>query len=722
MRQVFLDRGTVVIKEVCQPLLDDFSVLVSVHYSYISPGIDTAEISQAQQHLFMHGIPKKIATILATMAQPQHTPPYRTEEPFKNTVAALGSSCSGRVIAVGKKVRDFKTGDFVACAGSGFASHADIVCVPEHLTVRVNKESCLCHASLTTIGAIAIQGIRRAKLQLGESVCVLGLGLLGQLTVVAARAAGCTVFGIDIIEERIKQARDLGAHAVFHGSVQDVTREIMFATNHQGVDATLISMATPSDTLLQQAISITRKRGIVVTMGNIDSIAQRGYAQCKEVDILVSCLYGPGYHDYEYEQRGQDYPYAYVRWTENRNMSAFIDLLEQGHIDLSGFFATEYNLEKVAAAYEEIIQKKIVGAVLRYGPRQDGFLTQSAPANDHVTSLAPYIPARRDSIMSVGFLGITNTTQRFLMPLLAKIPTISIDAIVDQDITKSLTAAKYCGATRIYSSSADLLMDDSIKLIVIAAQKNQIPDALEALARGKAVFIDQPVVSEQCDLDDLKLFLRDNPHAPCCLNYNRSHAPYIKKIKQALAQCTSPIMIHYRINASVKHIELFNSKTTQGSIIGNAYHIIDTLLYLMDSKPISVSVESLQAAKDVIFPTENFSVQIKFMHGSIGSILYTTIGSHRQERERLELFFDGKAIVMQDYERLFGYGLPASFAANTANPDAGDERLFSTFVERLREPQYTPPVPIEHMLQVIETTVLIDKLVCDGGGSKEYTR
>ena len=307
MRQLFLDRGTVIVKDVCKPLLHDTCVLVEVSYSFISSGTELATIAHAGKRAFFTNVPEKIKKIMTSLASNGvDGTAALVRSKLKGELQSLGYSCSGKVIAVGKKVKKFKTGDLVACAGAGYAHHADIVCVPEHLVAKVHEEKWLLHASATTLGAIALQGIRRAQLQIGESVCVIGLGLLGQLTVQIARQAGCTVVGVDLIRSRLDLAQKCGADVVYDGVNEEIQREIAYLTNHHGVDVTIIAAASTSDVLVQQAVEVTRKKGKVIIVGDVGLGFKRDPLYAKEIDLLISCSYGPGRYDVQYEQYGID--------------------------------------------------------------------------------------------------------------------------------------------------------------------------------------------------------------------------------------------------------------------------------------------------------------------------------------------------------------------------------------------------------------------------------
>lgn len=720
MRQVFLDRGTVVVKEVCRPLLDEYSVLVSVHYSFISSGIEVAAINNSRQSLFLTNIPKKIEKVLSSIsAHGIERTTALIKGKLKGELETLGYSCSGCVIAVGKKVKNFRTGDYVACAGAGFANHADIVCVPENLVVRVHKPEYLKQASLTTLGATAIQGLRRAHVQLGETVCVWGLGLLGQLTVQLAKCSGCHVVGVDLLQDRLQLAKTCGADAVYDATDPDVIKDIVFGTGQLGVDATLITASSKSDLIIQQAIQVTRKKGKVVVLGEVGMNLDRNPLYAKEIDVLMSCSYGPGRYDQQYEQKSQDYPYAYVRWTENRNMQAFVEMLERGRLMLNPLIQHEVKLENVAQAYEQIVQRKNLGIVVAFTPQK--ISSTNTEATTQVSQAYSFVPARKDGVTSVGIVGAGGFAKLTLMPIISKLCDIKINAVVDIDVTRSLNASKLYGASQALIDDQDLFKDDLVDVVIVSSpHKFHSEQALRALSHGKAVFMEKPMVTDIEQLNEFRQLFKRYPNAPVCVDYHRSFAPFVRKVKQALDGRTSPVMIHYRVNAGyLPKDHWVQTEVGAGRIIGEACQIIDLFLYLINSKPVSVSVESLHSSKDMLFPTDNFSAQIHFADGSICTLLYTALGHYRLGKERMEVFFDSKSIVMHDYQRMTGYGLPASFTTNASFPDLGHESLIRTFFESVKQAPFVPPIALDHMAKVAELTLLIDSLACEGGGNKE---
>ena len=369
MKQLLVKKGVVTPHEVPEPQCNANSILVKTHYSFISTGTEGATISSSGQSLLKKcttNAHEKIEKVKNALKENGITGTLALIKGTLDKVMELGYSCSGEVVHVGKNVTNFKIGDFVACAGSGIAHHAEYVVVPKHLAIKVADKNFLKQTSLTTIGAIALQGIRRANLKLGETVCVIGLGLIGQLTVQLAKISGCTVIGIDIDETKLKLATKIGCDKTFHALESDVKSELEFATHHHGVDATIITAASNSGTIIQQAMEVTRRKGKVVLVGDVKLEFDRSPFYQKEIDFLISCSYGPGRYDSSYENSGIDYPYAYVRWTENRNMQLFADLIQKNQINIDDLISHEFSIHESETAYTHVKQKTCLGVVLGY--------------------------------------------------------------------------------------------------------------------------------------------------------------------------------------------------------------------------------------------------------------------------------------------------------------------------------------------------------------------
>lgn len=713
MRQVFLQKSAVIVKEICQPAMDDYAVLVVVHYSFISSGTEAATIIQAEQNGLFSNASQKIKKVLESVASHGIEGTMAlVKSKLQGELQVLGYSCSGRVIAIGKKVRHLRIGDYVACAGAGFAHHADLVCVPEQLVVKVNHEH-LKYGSITTIGAIALQGIRQADLQLGETVCVIGLGLLGQLTVQLAKAAGCTVVGIDLLKDRLELAQHFGASHTLHATEDTIENEIDYITNHYGVDATIITAAAKNDTIIQQAMKITRKKGKVVLVGDVNIQFDRSPFYAKEIDFRVSCSYGPGRYDPQYEQQGIDYPLPYVRWTENRNMQAFVALLEQGKLDIDRLITHYATLDTIVDAYDQIKKKDGLGILVSYDHEKTEQIYQKTTSSE-----ITFKPARAYGPVRIGMIGAGGFAKVKLMPIISKLSNIKINAIADADITTAMNTSNLYKAAKACADYTDLFKEDLIDAVVIASpHKFHCAQTIDALSHGKAVFIEKPMVTTWDQLHDMRSFLKSHAQARICVDYNRAFSPFMQKIKGVLNNRKQPLIMHYRMNAGfISKDHWTQTDIGAGRIIGEACHIFDLFYYLTDSQPIAVSVESMQSSDENIFPTDNFSAQVSFEDGSVCSLLYTSVGHKKLSKERMELFFDGKAIVMDDYISLQGYGLYPGFDEFNRPQDKGHAALLQQFFAAIAKNEFEPPIDYKRLDLVAELTLVIDALACKGGG------
>ncbi|MGE0207002.1 MAG: bi-domain-containing oxidoreductase, partial [Candidatus Babeliales bacterium] len=595
MRQLFLEKGIIAVKDVCEPILDDNSVLVEVYYSCISPGTEGSTIANAQQSVFSN-IPLKLPKVLLSIAKNGiEGTKALIREKLAGNLQALGYSCSGKVIAVGKNIKKYRAGDFVACAGAGFAHHAEMVIVPENLVTKVSSEEYLRQASTTTLGAIALQGLRRADVKLGDTVCVLGLGLLGQFTVQLAKISGCKVIALDLLKNRLDLALKLGADTVLNPAEVDIKKEIEFVTAHQGVDCTIITAGSSHKGIIQQSMEITRKKGRVVLVGDVPLTFDRSPFYQKEIDFLISCSYGPGRYDASYEQNGLDYPYAYVRWTENRNMESIVDLIERKKLDVDSLISQEASLDQAEKAYDSLKSQDVLAVVLSYrteehelAPHQEEAVQKESVPLEEIR----FVPAFKDRLR-VGVVGAGGFAKVKLMPIISRIKNVKINAVVDANMANSITVSKTYGAAKALSDDSKLFDEDLVDAVLIASpHKYHSKQALAALQHGKAVFLEKPMVTDFDQLHEMKAFFEKNSSLPFCVDYNRSFAPFVQKIKKEVAKRSSPLVVHYRMNAGfIPKNHWIQTEVGAGRIIGEACHIFDLFVHLTDSYPVALSVE-----------------------------------------------------------------------------------------------------------------------------------
>lgn len=465
-------------------------------------------------------------------------------------------------------------------------------------------------------------------------------------------------------------------------------------------------------------MELTRKKGKVVLVGDVGLGLERAPFYQKEIDFLISCSYGPGRYDVDYEKEGNEYPYAYIRWTENRNMQAFVNLIETKKIDIAPLVSETMPIEQAAMAYETLQNKKKLGIVLSYLPKNDVQLLPESSTKKTDAQLH-YIPARVDAVR-VGMIGVGGFAKMKLMPIIARIKNTSFTAIVDADISNSTNVSRLYGTAKAFTSDHELLENDCADVVVIASpHKYHCDQIINALNHNKAVFAEKPMVTSFEQLETVMEVLK-NSSIPFCVDYNRSFAPFMQSIQEQIVKRSSPLVVHYRMNAGyIPKDNWIQTEVGAGRIIGEACHIFDLFCFLTNAKPVSVSVEALKPSGDNLFATDNFSAAITFSDGSLCTLLYTALGHAGAGKERMEVYYDSKTIVMDDYKTLEGFGLPTSFNKKTTNQDKGHETLLKEFFATLQGSTTKQVISLERLYTVAHLSLTIDQLARSGGGEQQ---
>ena len=630
-------------------------VLVRTENSLVSAGTERMIVDFAEKSLFdkARSRPDLVAQtiekakregILSTMEAVQN----RLDQPM-----SLGYSCAGIVLESG--VDSFQAGDRVACAGAGYAAHAEAVSVPGNLVVKLSDNVTFEGAAFTTLGAIALQGIRLSEAKLGEVVAVIGLGLLGQLAVQMLKAAGCIVIGMDIQASRTELAQRLGADAVSTSGegLDALCRQ--FSAGH-GADAVLITADTKSNQPVATAGEIARRKGIVVAVGAVGMTIPRKVYYEKEIDFRISCSYGPGRYDTLYEEKGQDYPYAYVRWTEQRNMQAFLQLLESKSIDVQPIISHRFPIADAVKAYDVITGKTgepFLGVLMSYpGELDTSRKIELRPA-------APVIsqPGGADAGINLGVLGGGNFANATLLPALKKVPEINMTGIVSGSGLSARTTADRFGFSYCSTEFQQLLDDKAVNLITILTRHSlharQVNAALQA---GKHVFVEKPLCLNEVELQEIVETYRDvaaKGKAPLLMvGFNRRFAPFIVELKERLKQLQEPLMLNYRVNAGLIPPDHWTQDNEQGGgrLRGEGCHFIDLLFHLAGSKPRAVRTTALPDSGR--YAQDNFVVTMEFENGSVGTVTYVANGDKNFSKEFLEVFGAGMSARMDDYRSL----------------------------------------------------------------------
>lgn len=681
MKQVLIRRGQATVEDIPAPLVEEGHAVVEVAFSLISTGTEMSEVESSGKSLAQRVLeqPDRVKKLMEHLVRQGVQKTMARVHAQRDTVSAPGYSCSGIILQVGQGVTDLQPGDRVACAGAGIAHHAEIVSVPRNLLVKVPDRCGLKEAASVALGAIALQGVRRADLRLGEYAAVIGLGLLGLLSVQLLKLSGCRVIGLDLDERRVSLAKQLGAEAAFNVPGVELATEIRHLTANQGVDASIITAASNSNAILQQSMEITRKKGRVVVVGAVGLGLNRSPFYEKELDLLISCSYGPGRYDPQYERKGLEYPFAYVRWTESRNMVEYLNLVAEGKVDLNPILEREYELAQAPQAYQELkaAADKPLGVILRYPPR-----TGTDPAEKLATTtiLRPKSEAGK---IRVALIGAGSFAREVHLPNLQKLSRLyHIRAVASRSGTSAKTTALQFEADYATTDYQEILKDREIDAVLICTRHHlHAEQALMAVKAGKAVFLEKPMAVTPSELEDLAGLLRQSP-VPFMVGFNRRFSPAARLLQQAISQRKNPLVMLYRVNAGYLPGDHWTQNLEGGGrIVGEACHMIDLLHYLVGPQ-LGAKAEAISLAPKTehVLSGDNVAAILRFEEGSIATLIYTALGNSQLGKEYVEVFADGKTYVIQDFCSLKCYG--ATRPTWTADqPDKGHLAELVAFAE-----------------------------------------
>lgn len=619
----------------------------------------------------------------------------------------LGYSSSGQIIALGEGMSGFRVGQRVACAGGGYAVHAEYASVPRSLLTPLPEEVDFDSAAFTTLGAIALHGFRLCEVQLGERLAVIGLGLLGLLAVQVARAAGCQVVGIDLDPGRVELANQLGAHAVLREQAEEAASSI---SRGRGCDAILICADTSSNDPIELAGAIARDRARVVATGAVGLELPRKVYFEKELTFLNSRSYGPGRYDSSYEEGGHDYPIGYVRWTEGRNMEAFVDLLASGQLQVQPLITHRFPIEEAPQAYDLITGKKgqpFLGVLLTY------------PAVETAESRAPVLPTANGQLpakltyqntptaasldqVRLGVLGAGNFASAVMLPALKKIPNLELVKIASPSGLSAQRAAERFGFRSASASEDDVIQDPSINTVAVLTRHHlHAAQVAAALRAGKHVFCEKPLALNETELLEIESELA-RPDAPYLMaGFNRRFAPLAQKLRAFFEDRHEPLGAHYRVNAGYIPLShwLHDPQQGGGRIIGEACHFIDFLAFLAGQPPISVTAQALPDQGR--YREDNAVLTFTFADGSLGSVSYLANGDKAFPKERVEVFSGGKVGVLDDFRtlELVSQGRRQK-TASRLRQDKGHQAEWEAYVQVLTRGG-PPPIPYPQLFGVM---------------------
>lgn len=705
MKQLLIKSGSVFLQEVPAPTVGSRNVLVRLHRSCVSVGTEMAGVKMSGLPLYRRALkqPHHMKKALQMMKDQGAWKVYGQIKGKLDAGMPIGYSAAGEVVAVGELVEGIRVGDRVACAGAGIANHAEIVDVPVNLCVKIPDSLSYDLAATVTLGAISMQGVRRAQPTLGESVVVIGLGILGQITAQLLQANGCRVIGTDIDSKRIDVARQNGMHVGLNPSDGDIVERIIKLTDGYGADSVIITAASPSDAIVAQAFQACRRKAKVILVGDVGLNLQRSDIYMKELDFLVSTSYGPGRYDANYEEGGQDYPIAYVRWTENRNMQEYIRLLGTGQVNLENMASDPYVIDDAARAYEALKGdgEKPLLVLLSYPER----------ANVAVPTLAVSSRVKSSDKIGVAIIGAGGFAQAVHLPNIKKLPEYDLRMVVNRTGLSARGAADRFGAAVASTEFEAALSDKSVDLIMIAT-RHDLHGAmvLKALNAGKNVFVEKPLALTREELHEIAAFYQSHSNAPLLMTgFNRRFSPAMVAASKLLQSRTSPLIINYRMNAGyIPNDHWVHGPEGGGRNIGEACHIYDLFSFLTGGRPEMVSAFSTVADSQHWHRNDNFTCTVRYSDGSVCSLTYTSMGNSGHPKEQSEIFVDGKVLFLNDYKSLSVTGAKGGWSGKTIAKGQFEE--LQALAAALRGTTDWP-ITLQEQLDTAELAIAIEELI-----------
>lgn len=689
-------------------------MLVRVQASCLSIGTELSGLRGSAVPLWKKALaqPEKAMAVLQMTGDIGLRRTLSLVEEKKSAEQTTGYSAAGVVAAVGAHIRDLVVGGRVACAGAQYAHHAEYIRVARNLCVPIPDGVDVEDASTITLGAIALQGVRRAQPTLGESFVVVGLGILGQLTVQMLRANGCRVIGIDTARARIDTALSLGMTCGVHPDDAD-TDTVARMTDGYGADGVIITAATPSDTVVSSAFRMCRKKGRVVLVGDVGLNLDRADFYAKEIDFLISTSYGPGRYDQRYEEQGLDYPISYVRWTENRNMAEYLRLIADGRLRVSPLVAARYPIEEATAAYAAIggADKPLV-ALLTY-PR-----VGELPAAPNYRLSLKSAPRSGEGKIRMALIGAGSFARSTHLPNMQALGRIyHLRSVVNRTGPSAKAVGQQFGADYVSTDPAEVLADPDVDAVLIATRHHLHGSlALAALKAGKHVLVEKPLTLSREELADLQEFYGKDTAAsgvstkPILLTgFNRRFSPHVQRMQQLLAHRNAPFILNYRMNAGFIPLDHWvHGPEGGGRNLGEACHIYDLFTALTNAEVTSLSAQAIKPASAHYGRSDNFVATLSFSDGSVASLVYTALGHKAVPKETAELYVDGKIAVLDDYRCLTVHGAGKQ-SLQTRLQDKGLLVELERFAQGVQSGEW--PIPWWQQVQVSEVAFAVEDLI-----------
>jgi len=699
-----LKNGKTVVEEVPIPSPRAGMALVKTAASLVSAGTERMVVEFAEKSLVgkARSRPDLVSQVIEKAKREGIVPTLQAAFNRLDQPMALGYSSAGTIVALGQDMAGFKVGQRMACAGGGYAVHAEYAVVPRNLLVPLPDTVDFESAAFATLGAIALHGFRLAEPQIGETVAVIGLGLLGLLTGQIAAAAGCRVLGIDIDPKRVALAASLGLQAWHRGQSEEWA--LAFTAN-RGFDMVIICADSSSTDPVELAGAIARDRARVVATGAVGQTLPRKVYYEKELSFINSRSYGPGRYDPSYEEAGQDYPIGYVRWTEGRNLESVVGLLGSGKIQIKPLITHRFQIEQAAKAYEVITGKKkepFLGVLLTYPDGSETPLTR-VTLREQAERIEPALRNAKKTPIALGVLGAGLFANATILPVLRKNKRVELVGIASAGGLHAQHSGKKFKFSYATSRDDEIINDPNINTVAILTRHDSHADlAIKALRAGKHVFVEKPLAIDCDQLSALNEQLLKTKEHLLMVGFNRRFAPLAQRLASFLADRSEPLHVHYRVNAGYIPLKHWTHDPAVGGgrIIGEGCHFVDFITFLVGAVPISVTAHALP--DNGKYREDNVSMAFTFPDGSLGVVDYLANGDKSLPKERVEVFCGGRVAVLDDFRALEMVHNGRCKKIKGAR-DKGWDAEWQSFERAIREGG-EPPIPYDQLIGVTSAT------------------
>lgn len=683
MKQVTqtLRTGVVEVNEVPVPALTDAFVLVCNSASVISAGTEKTKIDMGKKNLWQKAKarPDLVKQVLKKLKTEGFAKTFQTVNSRLNSPSPLGYSCAGQVVAVGGLVEGIKPGDRVACGGADYANHAEFVAVPKNLIVKIPENVTNEEAAFTTVGSIALQGVRLAEPKLGETFLVLGLGLLGQIAVQLLKANGCHVLATDLDPSLVKRAEGFGAQGIYPGS--DIESICKTFTSGHGVDGVLVCAGTASNQPIELCGAVTRLKGRVVVVGAVKMDIPREDYFKKEISVVISRSYGPGRYDPFYEENGNDYPLAYVRFTEQRNMQTFLELVAQKKVDVQSLITHRFRVDEAANAYALIEGEKrepYLGIVLGYSASSNAVQSQRIETSNQ--------PIQKEKL-GLSFFGAGNYATASLLPPLKESGKVDFRGLVTASGRTAQGVAKQFGFQFCAADFAELLTDDTDVVVVTTRHDSHASSVVAALNGNKHIYVEKPIALSVDELLAIDSALQHHTNLQLMVGFNRRFAPSTLALINHFSLVKSPKVVNIRVNAGAIPADhwIQDPKEGGGRLIGEGCHFIDLASALLQQNPQTVyAVGAMQSHKSALL-NDNVIITLTYPDGSIASISYVADGAKAMSKEYIEMFGGGRSAIINDFREAVLYSGDNQVISNKLPAqDKGQKNMLTAWIDGLK--------------------------------------